>query len=89
MPDERAARWALVRVTAEAAGRDPGVLEYTRWGSIEISVEQVERYAAEGVTRVVVSATSADPAEQRDQLSAFAERFAPGGRASGPRVSSA
>ncbi len=35
----------------------------------------VEALAAEGVTRVVVSATSTDPAEQRDQMAAFAERF--------------
>ncbi|CAL9450140.1 hypothetical protein SUDANB95_02412 [Actinosynnema sp. ALI-1.44] len=75
-PEERAAQWALVRSTAEAAGRDPDPLEYTRWGSIDMSVEQVESYAAQGVTRVVVSATSADPGEQRDQLSAFADRFA-------------
>ncbi|MFI9815561.1 TIGR03619 family F420-dependent LLM class oxidoreductase [Saccharothrix variisporea] len=74
-PDERDAQWRLVRDTAEAAGRDPGRLEYTRWASIDMGVEQAEVFAEQGVTRVVVSATSADPAEQRDQMSAFAERL--------------
>ncbi|MFG2053115.1 TIGR03619 family F420-dependent LLM class oxidoreductase [Micromonospora sp. NPDC048930] len=74
-PQERAAQLDLARSTASAAGRDPGRLEYTRWGSIEMTAERVEALAAEGVTRVVVSATSTDPAEQRDQMSAFAERF--------------
>ncbi|MEU4746770.1 LLM class flavin-dependent oxidoreductase, partial [Actinosynnema sp. NPDC023658] len=75
MPDERAAQWDLARRTAAEAGRDPDALEHTRWGSIDMSAELAEALAEQGVTRVVVSATSADPAEQRDQLSAFAERF--------------
>ncbi|MFI9009876.1 TIGR03619 family F420-dependent LLM class oxidoreductase [Actinosynnema sp. NPDC053489] len=74
-PDERQAQLALARATAAAAGRDPSALEYTRWGSIDLTPAGVEAFAEQGVTRVVVSATSADPAEQRDQLSAFAERF--------------
>ncbi|WP_157621299.1 hypothetical protein [Saccharothrix sp. NRRL B-16348] len=40
-----------------------------------MSTDTVEAFAEQGVTRVVVSATSADTGEQRDQLSAFAERF--------------
>lgn len=74
-PDERAAQWRTVRTTAADAGRDPAGLEYTRWGSIDLTADTVEALAAEGVTRLVVAATSADPAEQQDQLSAFAERF--------------
>ncbi|MFE2752784.1 TIGR03619 family F420-dependent LLM class oxidoreductase [Actinosynnema sp. NPDC059335] len=74
-PDERAARWDLARATAAEAGRDPDALEHTRWGSIDLGPDQVAGLAEQGVTRVVVSATSPDPAEQRDQLSAFAERF--------------
>jgi len=35
------------------------------------------------VTRIVVSATSTEPAEQRDQMSAFAARFGLTGRAGG------
>ena len=74
-PEERAAHLDLARSAAAAAGRDPAALEYTRWGSIDMSEERVEALAAQGVTRVVVAATTTDPAEQRDQLSAFAERF--------------
>lgn len=74
-PDERAAQWNLARATAAEAGRDPDALEHTRWGSIDLGPDQVEGFAEQGVTRIVVSAGSADPAEQRDQLSAFAERF--------------
>jgi probable F420-dependent oxidoreductase len=75
VPDERARQWELVRATATDAARDPDAVEYTRWGSIDMPVTAVEALAAQGVTRVVVSAASADPAEQQDQLSAFAERF--------------
>jgi probable F420-dependent oxidoreductase len=74
-PQERAAQLDLARKTAADAGRDPAALEYTRWGSLDLTEEQVEAMAEQGVTRLVVSAASADPAEQRDQLSAFAERF--------------
>ncbi|QQQ80074.1 TIGR03619 family F420-dependent LLM class oxidoreductase [Saccharothrix sp. 6-C] len=79
-PDERALQWDLVRATAVEAGRDPAALDYTRWGSIGMSTDTAAAFAAQGVTRVVVSATSADPGEQRDQLSAFAERFGLPGR---------
>ncbi|MCC8243242.1 TIGR03619 family F420-dependent LLM class oxidoreductase [Saccharothrix luteola] len=75
VPDERALQWELVRSTAIEAGRDPDALDHTRWGSVEMSTDTAQAFAEQGVTRVVVSATSADPGEQRDQLSAFAERF--------------
>ncbi|WP_221327959.1 TIGR03619 family F420-dependent LLM class oxidoreductase [Actinoplanes sp. L3-i22] len=75
LPDERAAQLALARSEAVTAGRDPGALEYTRWGSITMSAERAEALAAEGVTRVVVSATADDPAEQHAQMSAFAGRL--------------
>lgn len=73
--DERAIQLELARSTAVAAGRDPQALEYTRWGSIDMSTERVEALAAQGVTRIVVGATSTEPDQQRDQLSAFAERL--------------
>ena len=66
---KRAAQLALAR--EEAGGRD---LEYTRWGSIDMSPERAEALAAEGVTRVVVNVSSADLSEQKDQMSALAER---------------
>ena len=75
-PQERAAQFELARSAAVAAGRDPGALEQTRWASIALTRERAEALAVEGVTRVVVNVTSADPAEQRDEMSALAERFA-------------
>ncbi|MET7328495.1 LLM class F420-dependent oxidoreductase [Nonomuraea sp. NPDC005650] len=75
-PEERATQWELARTAAAEAGRDPGALEYTRWGSIDLSAEQVEALAAQGVTRLVVSPASAEPEQQRAEMSAFAERFA-------------
>ena len=74
-PDERARQLDVVHAAAAAAGRDPAALEYTRWASLDLPESSVEAYAVQGVTRLVVSATSADPAEQRTQLSAFAARF--------------
>lgn len=76
-PDERARQLAVAREVATEAGRDPSALEYTRWGSIDMPESAIDALAAQGVTRVVVSASSPDPAEQRDQLSAFASRFMP------------
>jgi probable F420-dependent oxidoreductase len=72
---DRDTQLALMRETARGAGRDPDALEYTRWSSITLSAEEAAALAAEGVTRLVVSPTSADPAEQRAELSAFAERL--------------
>ena len=40
-------------------------------------------FAAQGVTRIVVGATATEPEQQRDELSAFAERFALLGHLSG------
>ncbi|MCP2256597.1 putative F420-dependent oxidoreductase, Rv2161c family [Streptoalloteichus tenebrarius] len=75
-PQEREAQMDLARSSAVEAGRDPDRLEYTRWGSIDMPAEAVEAYAAQGVTRIVVSPSSTDPEEQRDEMAAFAERFA-------------
>ena len=71
---DRSAQLDLMRQTARDAGRDPAALEYTRWGNIGASPREVATLAAEGVTRLVVSPTTADPAEQRRELTAFAER---------------
>lgn len=77
-PDERHRQWDLARSTAVENGRGVDELEYTRWGSIDMSTDMVEDFAEQGVTRVVVSATSVEPDEWGDQLSTFAERFALG-----------
>jgi probable F420-dependent oxidoreductase len=71
---ERAAQLAIMRAAAAEAGRDPGALEYTRWGSIDMTPEDVQGHAGDGVTRLVVAAAPADVREQREQISAFAGR---------------
>ncbi|WP_410671688.1 TIGR03619 family F420-dependent LLM class oxidoreductase [Amycolatopsis sp. cmx-4-68] len=74
--DERRHQAGLARAAAAEAGRDPAALQHTRWGSIEMSEVDAEALAGQGVDRVVVSPSTADPAGQRDQMAAFAERFA-------------
>jgi alkanesulfonate monooxygenase SsuD/methylene tetrahydromethanopterin reductase-like flavin-dependent oxidoreductase (luciferase family) len=71
-PAERQAQIELMRATALAEGRDPDVLEHTRWGSIDMDRTDVEAYAAQGVDRLVVGTTSPDRSEQLRQLEAFA-----------------
>jgi hypothetical protein len=83
VPDERARQLEVARAAAVEAGRDPAALECTRWGSIDMSAEKVGALAEQGVTRLVVSASSTDPQQQREELSAFAERFGLGVRAAG------
>ena len=73
---EYARQIELMRATARDAGRDPDALEITRWGSTDLTPDDVARHADAGVTRLVIAPPSADPAEQRDQLSAFADRLA-------------
>jgi probable F420-dependent oxidoreductase len=74
-PDQRRRQLELARSTAVEAGRDPDALEYTRWGSTDMTAERVEEFAAAGVTRIVVGVPATDPGEQREQMSGFAERF--------------
>lgn len=66
---QRDAQLHAAREAAVTAGRDPQALEYTRWGSPDLSEAQVAKLAAQGVTRIVISANSAD------DLPAIAERF--------------
>jgi probable F420-dependent oxidoreductase len=70
-PEERARQFDVARAAATEAGRDPAAIEYTRWGSIDMPVSSVEGLAEQGVTRIVVSASPADPL---GEMSAFAER---------------
>jgi len=72
---ERAEQLSLMRAAAEQAGRDPASLEYTRWGTIDASAEDVAAHASAGVTRLVVSPSAGTQAEQLDELTAFAERL--------------
>ena len=72
---ERAGQLEEMRATARAAGRDPGALEYTRWGSIDMTADDVAAHAANGTTRLAVPPASADEAGQREEISAFADRL--------------
>jgi probable F420-dependent oxidoreductase len=72
---ERASQVEIMRMTAAQAGRDPDVLEYTRWGSIDMSAADVDAHARNGTTRLVVGVTSLDPRGQLDEISAFADRL--------------
>jgi probable F420-dependent oxidoreductase len=71
---ERAAQLDIMQAAATEAGREPGALEYTRWGSIDMTPEDVQAQVGNGVTRLVVSPASTDEGEQREQISAFAYR---------------
>jgi probable F420-dependent oxidoreductase len=73
--EERAIQIELMRTLAREAGRDAQRLEVTRWGSIDMSEEDVEAASVAGTTRLVVSATEVDPHAQHDEISAFAERL--------------
>jgi len=73
---ERAAQFDLMLQTARAAGRDPAALEYTRWGTIDMTADDVAAHVARGTTRLVVGPASTDLSEQKDQISAFAARQA-------------
>jgi probable F420-dependent oxidoreductase len=72
--EQRSAQVALMRETARAGGRDAGALEYTRWGNIAMTPDEVAALAAEGVTRLIISPTTADLAEQQKEVSTFAEQ---------------
>jgi probable F420-dependent oxidoreductase len=72
---ERAHQLGLACEAAISVGRDPAAIEYTRWGAMDMSREQVEALAADGVTRLVVGVPEGEPDPQRDALSAFAERM--------------
>jgi probable F420-dependent oxidoreductase len=73
---ERTSQLKLMRAAARDAGRDPDALQVTRWGSIEMTAEDVAQHAGRGADRLVVAPASVHLSEQRDQLAAFADRFA-------------
>ncbi|MDS0140398.1 MULTISPECIES: TIGR03619 family F420-dependent LLM class oxidoreductase [unclassified Amycolatopsis] len=69
--DERRRQFELVRATAS----DPETIEYTRWGALDMSTEDVEELARQGVTRIVVTPGTAEPGRRRAEMAGFAERF--------------
>jgi probable F420-dependent oxidoreductase len=75
--DEIAALVTTMRQAAEDAGRDPNAIEVTTGGFALFGpdpVEAVERYAAMGVSRLVLPPLSYDPTEVGDVLADFAAR---------------
>ena len=49
--EQRAGQIAVMRAEAAAAGRDPAALEYTCWGQIDMTADEVQARASQGVTR--------------------------------------
>jgi probable F420-dependent oxidoreductase len=72
---ERARQLEIMAAAARAAGRDAGALEYTRWGTLDMSAADVEARAELGVTRLVLGVSAVSLDEQRAELSAFAGRL--------------
>jgi probable F420-dependent oxidoreductase len=72
---ERAGQLDVMRAAAARAGRDPAVLEYTRWVPASISATDAEAHAALGVTRLVAALGSPDLDGQQDEMSALAGRL--------------
>ncbi len=64
-----------MRAEATAAGRDPAALEYTRWGQIDMTADEVAARASQGVTRLVVSPSSTERAGMQAEISSFAHRL--------------
>ncbi len=77
-PEQRTEQLALMRAEAAAVGRDPTALEYTRWGQIDMTTDDVKAQAGQGVTRLVVSPSSTDRDGMRREISALARRLGVG-----------
>ena len=73
-PAERAAQLDTMRSYAARAGRDPASLQYTRWGSLDLTKARLDAFEREGVHRLVVSPPIDRMQVQLDDLSAFAEK---------------
>jgi hypothetical protein len=73
-PAERAAQLDIMRSYAARAGRDPESLQYTRWGSLDLSAARLDALEREGVDRLVISPPIDRVQVQLDDLSAFAEK---------------
>lgn len=73
--EQRAEQITVMRAAAAAAGRDPAALEYTRWGQIDMTADEVAARAGQGVTRLVVTPSSKELAGLQAELSSFAQRL--------------
>jgi uroporphyrinogen-III decarboxylase len=54
---------------------DPAALEYTHWGQIDMTADEVQAQASQGVTRLVVSPGSTELAAMQAEVSSFARRL--------------
>ena len=72
---ERASQLDVMRTAAAQAGRDPAVLEYTRWVPASISATEADALASLGTTRLVAALGSPDLDGQREEMSALAGRL--------------
>ena len=76
--EQRTEQITVMRAEATAAGRDPAALEYTRWGQIDMTADEVQVRASQGVTGLVVGPRSTELAGLQAELSSFAHRLALG-----------
>jgi probable F420-dependent oxidoreductase len=74
-PEQRNEQIAVMRAEAAAAGRDPAALEYTRWGQIDMTADDVHARASQGITRLLVSPGPTELTGMRAEMSAFARRM--------------
>ena len=73
--EQRAEQITVMRAEVAAAGRDPAALEYTRWGQIDMTADEVGARASQGVTRLIVSPSSTELPGIQAELSSFAQRL--------------
>ncbi len=72
---ERAGQLDIMRAAAAQAGRDPAVLEYTRWVPASMSAAEADAQASLGATRLVAALGAPDLDGQREEMSALAGRL--------------
>jgi probable F420-dependent oxidoreductase len=72
-PEQRAEQVAVMQQEAAAAGRDPAALEYTHWGRIGMTADEVRVRAGQGVTRLIVSPSSTELTAMQAEISSFAD----------------
>ncbi|HEV2370671.1 MAG TPA: TIGR03619 family F420-dependent LLM class oxidoreductase [Streptosporangiaceae bacterium] len=74
--EQRIEQIAIMRAEAVTAGRDPAALEYTRWGQVDMTADEVQALASQGVTRLLVGpGASAELADMQDEMSSLARRL--------------
>ena len=73
--EQRAGQITVMRAEAAAAGRDPAALEYTRWGQLDMTADEVQALASQGVTRLIISPRATEEADLAAELAGFARRL--------------